>query len=527
MARTRVDMHRLQELVRLHRLGVSGREVARRLKMGRDTHRDYFKILSAAGLVDGDPQAVPELAVLRGVVEVVLAKNPKLAQSSSVESHGDAIREMLALGARPKAIFDTLVLRDSAFQGSLSAVKRFCAREAKRRGPRAEDVAIPVDTEPGEVAQVDFGYVGMIRDTKSNTLRRAWVFVMTLAFSRHVFAKVVFDQKLETWQRLHVDAFQYFGGAPRVIVPDNLKAAIVRASFGVDDEAALTRSYRELARHYGFMVDPAPPRAPRKKGKVEASVKYVKRNFFLPRKDLDVESVNRELLRWIEAIAGQRIHGTTWKKPLEVFESLEKAALLPLPRTPFEVVTWRTAKVHPDSHVAFGKRLYSVPWTLIGKEVWIRATASTVAIFESEERVATHPRSGLGDRSTNDLHLPDHRKELRHRRREYWEERAAAIGEDALAYVRAAFDQDDVLLRLRTVQAVVTHLEPFPKERANRACARALSFGNFKVGAIKSILRNALDFEQLDSDMPNIPPARLEAPRFARSIAELVKSNLN
>jgi len=126
------------------------------------------------------------------------------------------------------------------------------------------------------------------------------------------------------------------------------------------------------------------------------------RNFFLPRRDVDVESANRELLRCIETIAGQRIHGTTWKKPLEVFESLENASLHPLPRDPFEVVTWRMAKAHPESHVDFGKPLYSVPWTLIGKGVCIRATASTVAVFESEERVATHPRSGLGDRSTND-----------------------------------------------------------------------------------------------------------------------------
>jgi transposase len=520
-------MHRLQELVRFHRLGLSAREAARRLKMGRDTYREYSKILETAGLLEGAATEIPELAVLRGAIEVVLAKNPKLARSSSVESHGDAIVEMLAIGARPKAIFDALVLRDPDFRGSLSAVKRYCAREKRCCGPRAEDVAIPVETAPGEVAQVDFGYVGMIRDNKTNEVKRAWVFVMTLAFSRHMFAKVVFDQKLETWQRLHVDAFAYFGGVPRVIVPDNLKAAIVRASFGVDDEATLTRSYRELARHYGFLVDPAPPRAPKKKGKVEASVKYVKRNFFLPRQDLDVESANRELLRWTLEIAGQRIHGTTWKRPLEVFESLEKPVLLPLPRDPFEVVTWRTAKVHQDSHVAFCRRLYSVPWTHIGREVWIRATSSTLAIYCDDERVATHPRSGSGDRSTNDLHLPDHRKDLRHRRREQWEERAAQIGEDVLAYVRAAFDQDDVLLRLRVVQAVVTHLEPFPKDRANRACARALAYGNFKVGAIKTILRNALDLEPLDETEPPIPSAKLEAPRFARSIAELVLNNMN
>lgn len=115
---------------------------------------------------------IPDLAALRAAVKAVIETNPRLEQASSLETHGAAIREMLSLGARPKAIFDALMLRDSEFRGSLSAVKRFCAREAKRRGIRAEDVAIPVETVPGEVAQADFGYIGMIRDTKSNEPRR-------------------------------------------------------------------------------------------------------------------------------------------------------------------------------------------------------------------------------------------------------------------------------------------------------------------------------------------------------------------
>lgn len=111
-------------------------------------------------------------------------------------------------------------------------------------------------------------------------LRKAWVFVMVLAFSRRLVTRIVFDPKIESWLRLHVEAFAELGGAPSTIVPDHLKAAVIRAAFGVDGAASLNRSYRELARHYGIKIDPAPIDAPKKTGKVESSVKYAKSNFF-------------------------------------------------------------------------------------------------------------------------------------------------------------------------------------------------------------------------------------------------------
>jgi len=142
-------------------------------------------------------------------------------------------------------------------------------------------VAIPVDAPPGE-AQVDFGYLGTLYDPGAGRERKAWVFVLVMACSRQMVTRVVFDQTSETWIRLHVEAFEELGGVPTVIVPDNLKAAVVRAAFAVDERAALHRSYRELARHYGCRIDPAPPRSPEKKGRVEAGVGYLRRNSCRP-----------------------------------------------------------------------------------------------------------------------------------------------------------------------------------------------------------------------------------------------------
>jgi hypothetical protein len=250
------------------------------------------------------------------------------------------------------------------------------------------------------------------------------------------------------------------------------------------------------------------------KGKVEAGVKYVKGNFFIGRQESDVEEVRRDLRRWVYEIAGTREHGTTRKQPFEEFESVERAALLPLPKLAWEPVIWRRAKVHRDSHVAFDKRLYSVPWKQLGQQVWVRACAHTVAIYADDARVATHSRRGKDYRSTVDSHLPDHRTDLRHRSRAYWEERADAIGDEVGHYVRTIFDSDDVLSQLRTVQAIVTHLETFPTQRARAACQRAAHFGSYGYGALKTILRRGLDLESLPEPSPASLPQM--AVRFAR-----------
>lgn len=518
----RVEMHRLQELVRLHRMGSGAREVARLLGMSPNTERMYRLALHKLGLLHGPADELPALELLKTRVAEELPRKPVPQQTSSLESWLEKIEELWSKGAGPRAIYDALRLEDEDFRSSratLSAVKRICARLKRVRGVLPEEVAIPVETTPGEVAQVDFGYVGFLFDPGSQTMRRAWVFVFVLGYSRHMVARIVFDQTTETWLRLHVEAFEELGGVVEVVVPDNLKAAVVRAAFGVRGTCALNRSYRELARHYGFKVDPTPPYAPKKKGKVESGVKYVKRNFFCGRTGQDASLVAPALERWVQEVAGTREHGTTRRRPLEVFRHLESSALKPLPARRFEPVVWKEATVHRDSHVVFDKRLYSVPWKLIGKSVWVRASASTVTVFHDDVRVATHERRGLGYRSTVDAHLPEHRADLRHRSRGYWEARAERIGPDTGCFIRNVFASDDVLHMLRPVQAIVTHLERFPQERAEAACRRASHFGTYSYQGVKNILLRALDLEPLPAS--GTTPAE-ENFRYARTASELL-----
>jgi transposase len=490
-------MHRLQEIVRLHRLKKSSRAIARQLTMGRNTIKGYLDALSRAGVLEGDPEDLPNFEALRAVVGEHIPAKKAPQQTSSVERWEVKIRALRKKDAKPTAIHDWLRLHEPDYKGSLSAVKRMYLRLDREEGPKATAVAIPVETVAGEVAQVDFVYAGKRYDPEQGVLRRCWLFVMTLGFSRHMYLELVFDQKIETWCRLHVGAFEFFGGVPKVVVPDNLKSAVIRAAFGVDDEPVLNRTYRELARHYGFQIDPTPPRAPEKKGKVERSGGYVKRSFLATWDSVDIAEDRRQLRRWNKEIAAVRRHGTTGRPPIELFDEEEREALLPLTKTRWERVVWRKATLHTDSHVQIDYAFYSAPWRFLHKELWVRCTANSVSIYHEDEHLHTHARVPRGKRSTIEEHLPEHRRDLRHRSREHWIRRATAIGDSVALLANAIFDSDDVLYQLRKVQAIVCHLEGFPPERARAAASRALHFGCLEYRNIKNILKKGLDLEPL------------------------------
>jgi transposase len=514
-------MHKLQELVRLHRMGTGAREVARLLGISPNTERLWREQLGSAGLLTGPAEDLPGMDALEAVVP---PRTPP-QQVSSVAGLQGRIESLHAKGASPKAIWDRLRLDDPAFAGSYYAVKRLCVQLDKAAPPRSVDVAIPVETLPGKVAQVDFGYAGMVVEPSTGKQRRGWVFVMVLGHSRHQFDKVVFDQSAATWQQLHVEAFAFFGGVPEVIVPDNLKSAVTLAAFGLGNDPALNRSYRELARHFGFKIDPTPPRAPKKKGKVERAVQYVKRSAIatLP-EGLNVHAVNRELTRWCLEIAGTRVHGTTRRRPLEVFEAEERGELLRLPERPFVPVVWKKAKVHRDSHIVFAGALYSVPWKHLGAEAWVRATPDQVCVYVDDKRVADHARHGAGARSTVDAHLPDDRRDFRHRGRGWWEQQARAIGPEAGLLITEIFDDEDVLYPLRKVQAIVKHLEGFPRERAENTARRARRFGVHGFQGVKEILKKGLDFEALPPELPLAAPPQTF--RFTRPVGDMLARHI-
>lgn len=188
-----------------------------------------------------------------------------------MEPYRELVKKRVGEGVEAKAIYQRL--SEQGFRGSYMAVYRF-VRRLKGNPLRA---TVRVERTPGEEVQIDFGYAGRLIEPETEKRRRSWAFVMTLAWSRHLYVEFVFDQKVETWLRCHRHGFEYFGGVPQQVVIDNLKAAIIKAT---QDEPAVQASYQECALHYGFRIAPCRVRTPRHKGKVEqGGVHYVKRNF--------------------------------------------------------------------------------------------------------------------------------------------------------------------------------------------------------------------------------------------------------
>lgn len=514
------DMHRLQELVRLHRMGLPARQIADRLQLARKTERKYRERLSMAGLLAGSLDDLPELVVLRAAVASDAETPPQ--ERSSVEAYADAIMGHMNRGIGPTAIHALLREDHAGFNGSLSAVKRLYKRLKRARGPAASDVAIPVHTESGQQAQVDFGFVGRLVDPETGKQRKAWVFVMVLSHSRAMYARIVFDQSIETWLDLHRRAFAFFGGVPHVVVPDNLKAAVIRAVFDAESMGALNRSYRDFARHYGFSIDPTPAYSPEKKGKVESAVKYVKGSFFKPRADrlVGVEDANRRLDAWVRDTANQRVHGTTRKVPADALHA-EQADLLPAPSSPFVAVLWHKATVERNSHVTCRRRFYSVPWVHLGKEAWLRVCGTHVTIFVDDERVADHGTEGPTPWSTVQEHLPEGRRDFADRDPKAWFARADALHEDVGVYVRAVMDSDEVHYPLRRVQSIVRTLESLTPDRAASVARHAARFACYDPRSVRKIVKDAYDLRPSESEYVSADWAT--EPRFARQATSFLQ----
>ena len=389
MAYRRIAVMDLRELIRLLRAGESDRRIAELLGHNRRTIIRYRQWATEPGLLTGE---LPTLATLQRLLHETLPVPLPPQQTSSVACYGDEIRTMRGR------------LEDRhGHPVSYRAVWRL----VRRLESKTPDPVVRIEVAPGNEAQVDFGYAGRHLDPTTGQLRKSWVFVTVLSWSRHSYAEVVFDQRVETWLLCHAHAFTFFGGVPERLVPDNLKAAVVRASFGGDP--VIQRAYRECAEHYGFRIDPTLPRSPQHKGKVEqGGVHYVKRNFLAGREPTRIDELNAALRRWCREIAGQRIHGTTKQRPLERFDQVERATLLPLPRIPYDPASWKQVRVYRDGYVTVDGAYYSVPFRLVGQTVWVRVGARTVEMYTTEHQlVATHDRaSAPGVRQTLLDHLP-------------------------------------------------------------------------------------------------------------------------
>ncbi|MFQ6118783.1 MAG: IS21 family transposase, partial [Methanosarcinales archaeon] len=349
---------------------------------------------------------------------------------------------------------------------------------------------------PGEEAQVDFGYVGRLRDS-TGKLRKAWVFCYGLSYSRMDYYEVVFSQKVKTFLQCHIHAFHYFGGVPEVVKMDNLKSAVLRAHFY---EPEYQRDYLLFSRHYGFSPQPSRVRTPTDNAMAESRIKYVKRNFFRGRKFKDINHCQRELREWMERVSHQRIHGTTKRVPTEVFKEEEKVKLKKLPEIDFELCDWVKRKVSSNCHIAFDNNYYSVPYAYCGKEVTLKVTDSLIRVYEGinplsleEGKLLTvHPRvKGQGKFQTNDSHYPSWKRVSQTEYQEKYRKKMAEIGVYAEQYFEHIVERNKGYWA-RVVQGILYLAKKYGPEAVDLACKRALFYNAYGYRVIKNILEKRL-----------------------------------
>jgi transposase len=509
----RIIVLEIAEVVRMLRAGESDRKIVELLLLNRRTVAKYRTWAQEHGVLDG---ALPTAHHLQELLDRTMPKVLPPQQGSTVGRYRDEIVALRTRGVEVAAIRTRLEERHHA-PISYSAIWRL----VQRLEPKQPDAVVRVEVKPGSEAQVDFGFAGWVIDPADGRARKAWVFVFVLSWSRHLYAEIVFDQRLETWLLCHRHAFEFLGGVPARIVLDNLKSAIVHACV---HEPVAQRSYRECAEHYGFLIDPNPPLSPWLKGKVEqGGVHYVKRNFLAGRDPEPRDQLNHKLREWIAQVAGVRVHGTTREAPLERFRRVEHDALQPLPRDPYDLAVWAKLQVHRDCHLTFAQSDYSAPFGLVGQDLWVRGGSRTVELYTADHQlVATHDRATApGMRQTRVAHLPAEKVPGLVLNREDCQAQAATIGPATRAIVERllAHRPED---RLKVAGRLLRLGTTYGTERLERACVRAEAFGEGDYVGVKRILHGGFDAEPVP--VTASPPVT-ETPRtyaFMRPVSELV-----
>jgi transposase len=516
MPSKRIAMRRVRELLRLTRdAGLSVSEVARRMGLARSTLREMHQRLDRSGL----PWPLP--------LDLTDAELEARLYGETGSKRGDRRRpepDWAALNRELKRKHVTLqILWDEYIEAYPDGYRysRFCELY------RSFEARLPVTMRQthlgGDKLFVDYAgdTVPVIVDRRTGKTQAAHIFVAVMGGSSLSFACATWSETLGDWIDAHVQAFDYFGGAPRLIVPDNPKVAIIKACVY---DPQVNRTYAELVAHYDTALLPARPRRPRDKAKVERAVLFVERwllGRLRNRRFYSLAEVNAAIAEMLIRLNDQRVLRYVGRTRRQLFEEIDAPRLTPLPAEPYVLAQWRVRKVGLDYHVDNDGHFYSVPYRHARATVEVRATLRTVEIFLQGERIAAHMRgSGDGKHTTVADHMPSS-----HRRYLDW------TIERILREAQAVGPSVDLLCQLilqdrphpeqgfRSCRGIVGLAKAFGTERAEAACQRALEIGARTYGSVRSILDNRLDGQAVqrpdaDEAAVDIPHPNIRGARY-------------
>ena len=486
-AKRELSMRQLRYMLRLHHDGVSAREIGRRLGVARSTIQDNLKRATAAGLawpLTGD--VTDEALELRLFGRVGTATG----QRRRAEPDWAALaRELKRPGVTMTILWEEY---REAQQGGYG-YSRFC--DLLRGFERRLTPVMRQHHVAGEKAFVDYSgkRIGIV-DPTTGEIREAEIFVGVLGASNLTYAEATWTQQLVDWTGAHVRMFRFFGGAPKLLIPDNLKSGVNKSS-SYDPE--INRTYGAMAAHYAVGVLPARPRKPRDKAKVEAGVRFAQTYILGRLRRLTFFSLtecNTAIAQAMQCM-NERPMRKLGLSRRELFDKIERDVLIPLPPDDWEFAEWARARVNLDYHIEVHDFLYSVPHALIRAEVEVRTTARTIEVFHRGQRVAVHQRRYAGRKhGTTPEHMPSSHRRYAEWSPERFRRWAAKVGPNTEGLIAAVLQsRPHPEQGFRTCLGILRSYRGLDAERLEAVSARAVELGVLNCKGVAALLARKAD----------------------------------
>jgi transposase len=406
-------------------------------------------------------------------------------RSSKIDPFKNEIARMLQTHAFTAA--QILVrIRGQGFAGGYSIVKDYVRSIRPPKSPAYLTLAFA----PGECAQVDWGSYGSV--AVGNTRRRLSFFVMVLCYSRMLYCEFTVSQSMEHFLCCHKNAFDFFGCAPKKIMVDNLKSAVLRRILG--RPPVFNPKYLDFANHYGFTIAACNVGRGNEKGRVENAVGYVKKNFLAGLDIPDFAAIAPAARNWLETVANVRIHGETRKKPVELFEA-ERPCLLPLPINDFDIATVCPQRASSQFRITLDTNRYSVPAEYAGRALTVKTDPERICVYAGDDLIARHIRSY---ERYQDFEDPDHPKALLSQRKKARDQkifmRFISLSPKADLYYRKLHERR--LNPQEHVRKIVALSEIYGHEPVARAIEDAFVFEAFSCEYIANLLQQRARFHK-------------------------------
>ncbi len=491
-------MSTIREVLYQHIKGNSQRQIARSFDLSRDTVRKYIELAKPENLtaLTSDYQ-LNEIAIK---VEEKLYQNGARQKASAIEilvKYNEEIGNWL----KQRNITHTQIQRLLLAEG-VKVSNRSINRYIQKAFPKLPKNTIHIKTEPGQEAQVDFGYIGKMQDVEGKN-RKLYAFVMTLSHSRYRYVEFTFSQNQVSWAQLHINAFNFFGGVPNRIILDNLKAGVIKPDIY---DPTLNETYSELSRFYSFTIDPTKVFKPEHKGKVERLIRIVKEQLIAGKSYHNIIEANSEAIKWCKNEISNRVCTTTGSKPIDLYLFEEKEHLLPMPSSVFDMPIWTRCRVQNDHHFVVKGNFYSVPTKYIGEEISVRLGMKTVTAYYKHQIIKTHPRNyNKGQWITDEKDYPKSALYYLENNPEKCLSCTKGIGNSTYQVISRILASGG-RISLRKVQGILRLSQTYGNDRLEAACLRAVSYDNYTYEAISNILKNKLD----QYSIPNIEGGKVK-----------------